>query len=246
MPFEAAKAVAATFCYDIRYVLTPLFGPEFVSSCIKPGSEGYGQMVIDPETVRHCAEMANKYKEMYSRGSSEVTTLKSPSSLRTTSTANWATNSIQSRHPQALDMESGYYTDTDRSDQYLPSPQSSNPWTRETLPKPHVPRFHLPSPQELLKNSNCVAGCVAPANSLDSTSGKVTQEKKRVCKNEGQESDTASSQCSNEETTSSVAPRSPITSTQETRAAYVLMQLHFADTSLKENESRAKKRRASS
>ncbi|KAF2092183.1 DNA-binding domain of Mlu1-box binding protein MBP1 [Saccharata proteae CBS 121410] len=30
MPFEAAKAVAATFCHPIRHALTPIFGPDFL------------------------------------------------------------------------------------------------------------------------------------------------------------------------------------------------------------------------
>lgn len=245
MPFEAAKAVAATFCYDIRYALTPLFGLDFVSTCIKPGTEGFGQMVIDPQIVRHCTDNAKKYRQIDSRGSSETFSPKSPSSSRTASSANWTTNSIRCRRPCTLDMESGYYTDTDRSDHYLPSSQSSYPWTGETLPKPHVPKFHLPSPQELLKTTGRIVGCGAPPNSPDSTSSNVTH-KKLVNKITDQESDGTGSQYSNEATTTGPTARSPLTSTQETRAAYVLMQLHFADTSLKENENRAKKRRASS
>ncbi|KAJ5505257.1 hypothetical protein N7453_004214 [Penicillium expansum] len=36
MPYEAARAMAATFCWRIRYALTPLFGTEFPAMCIPP------------------------------------------------------------------------------------------------------------------------------------------------------------------------------------------------------------------
>jgi ABC-type dipeptide/oligopeptide/nickel transport system permease subunit len=60
MPFEAAKAVAATFCYNIRYALTPIFGIDFLGHCVVPEDPRFGRMVIDRNIVRHCTEAANE------------------------------------------------------------------------------------------------------------------------------------------------------------------------------------------
>jgi hypothetical protein len=63
MPFEAAKAVSATFCWKIRYALTPLFGLDFPSLCIHPRDRAlYGRMIIDPSVVRKATESANLYR----------------------------------------------------------------------------------------------------------------------------------------------------------------------------------------
>ncbi|KAE8132764.1 hypothetical protein BDV38DRAFT_296670 [Aspergillus pseudotamarii] len=63
MPFAAAKAVAATFCWNIRYALTPLFGLDFPSLCVPPtNTSQYGHMLIDRETVQKATETANYYR----------------------------------------------------------------------------------------------------------------------------------------------------------------------------------------
>lgn len=63
MPYEAAKAVSATFCWSIRYALTPLFGKDFPSMCIPPGNPQFGKMVVDPEIVRRSTETAYQYRK---------------------------------------------------------------------------------------------------------------------------------------------------------------------------------------
>ncbi|KAK2749406.1 hypothetical protein FQN57_006338 [Myotisia sp. PD_48] len=63
MPFEAAKAVAATFCWKIRYALTPLFGVEFLSSCLPLDDARFGRMIIDPMIVRSATATSNQYRE---------------------------------------------------------------------------------------------------------------------------------------------------------------------------------------
>ncbi|KAL3433927.1 hypothetical protein BDV09DRAFT_186264 [Aspergillus tetrazonus] len=63
MPYEAAKAVAATFCWKIRFALTPLFGDNFPDLCIHPDDRArFGRMVIDPGIVRIASEKANLYR----------------------------------------------------------------------------------------------------------------------------------------------------------------------------------------
>ncbi|KAK4647114.1 uncharacterized protein QC761_122640 [Podospora bellae-mahoneyi] len=51
MPYSCAKAVCATFCYQIAGALIPLFGPSFPSECIREGMPGYKHMVIDPDII---------------------------------------------------------------------------------------------------------------------------------------------------------------------------------------------------
>lgn len=73
MPFEAAKAVAATFCWKIRHALTPLFGNDFPSLCIHPRERTrertFGRMVIDQAIVENATERANLYRILELRGS---------------------------------------------------------------------------------------------------------------------------------------------------------------------------------
>ncbi|OLN97305.1 Transcriptional repressor XBP1 [Colletotrichum chlorophyti] len=63
MPYECAKAVCATFCYNIAGALIPIFGPSFPSMCIPPGSSEYQRMVIDHGIVKEAireAELSRK------------------------------------------------------------------------------------------------------------------------------------------------------------------------------------------
>ncbi|EEA25286.1 hypothetical protein TMatcc_006490 [Talaromyces marneffei ATCC 18224] len=64
MPFETAKAVAATFCYNIRFALTPLFGIDFLSQCIQPHDRAFGKMTIDSEIIKRATEVSRRYREM--------------------------------------------------------------------------------------------------------------------------------------------------------------------------------------
>lgn len=65
MPFDAAKAVAATFCWPIRHVLTPIFGLDFINMCIHPEDRGrYGRMTIDTFIVERSTQLANHYRDL--------------------------------------------------------------------------------------------------------------------------------------------------------------------------------------
>lgn len=59
MPYECAKAVCATFCYNIAGALIPIFGPSFPSLCIPPGSPDYQRMVIDHRIVEDAIREAD-------------------------------------------------------------------------------------------------------------------------------------------------------------------------------------------
>lgn len=62
-PYAAAKAIAATFCYDIRWALTPVFGNEFPLMCRPPNDPLFGKFVIDPRIVQSCITETNRFRE---------------------------------------------------------------------------------------------------------------------------------------------------------------------------------------
>ncbi|KAK3997392.1 hypothetical protein QBC44DRAFT_94151 [Cladorrhinum sp. PSN332] len=51
MPYGCAKAVCATFCYEIAGALIPLFGPDFPSLCVPDNTPGFRHMVIDQAII---------------------------------------------------------------------------------------------------------------------------------------------------------------------------------------------------
>lgn len=56
-----------TFCWEIRYALTPLFGRDFPYHCMKPDDKDYGSMTVDSTVVYHCVEQARRYRELEPR-----------------------------------------------------------------------------------------------------------------------------------------------------------------------------------
>ncbi|KAK7403126.1 hypothetical protein QQX98_011116 [Neonectria punicea] len=65
MPFECARAVCATFCYQIAGALIPIFGPSFPSECFPLGSPEYGRMIIDPRIVIEATQEAEISRRMH-------------------------------------------------------------------------------------------------------------------------------------------------------------------------------------
>lgn len=241
MPFEAAKAVAATFCYPIRYALTPVFGLDFVSICVKPGEEGFGHMVIDQAIIRRCTDEAQGYRAA-SRESSQVGSPVTPG--YGSSGMKWTPRSLRPRPAGPFDSESGYYTDTDQSEKYLASPQSIFSWTSVNTPRSINDHSSQPSPQPLVKSGSPIRGCGAPPNSPDSSSGDDNNGRlQRSSKELDEDFDASRSPRSLRVELEPTRPSDTVaTVSKDSRAAYLLMQLHFADASL--NGSR--KRRASS
>ncbi|KAK2757564.1 hypothetical protein FQN54_004533 [Arachnomyces sp. PD_36] len=62
VPYEAAKAVAATFCWDIRYVLTPVFGIDFPSLCRPRTDKNFGVMDVSQDIILQATETARRYR----------------------------------------------------------------------------------------------------------------------------------------------------------------------------------------
>ncbi|KAL8812149.1 MAG: hypothetical protein Q9223_007362 [Gallowayella weberi] len=112
---QAAKAVAATFCYRIRYVLTPIFGPGFPAQCIVPGAPGFDSMHVAPQIIHECAEANRECRRL---GQEPQTP---PVSAGGTG---WTAADIRPKPLKLIGSETGYGsdTDTDRSDIGLYSP----------------------------------------------------------------------------------------------------------------------------
>lgn len=68
MPYKCAKAVCATFCYEIAGALIPIFGPSFPSQCIPPGSPDFQRMIIDPRIIYEAQREAEMWRRDYHRG----------------------------------------------------------------------------------------------------------------------------------------------------------------------------------
>ncbi|GKZ33635.1 hypothetical protein AbraIFM66950_003660 [Aspergillus brasiliensis] len=64
MPFRAAKALATTFCWHIRFLLTPMFGLDFPAQCIPPNDDRFERMIIDPEIIHQAAEDVAYYRSL--------------------------------------------------------------------------------------------------------------------------------------------------------------------------------------
>lgn len=84
MPYSCARAICLTFCYPIRWALTPIFGPSFIKECYSPGHTNYQRFKISAEIVR-CAEL--EAQDMRSGENSREPTPNSDSSVYSTGTA---------------------------------------------------------------------------------------------------------------------------------------------------------------
>ncbi len=130
VPFEAAKAVAARFCYNIRYVLVPVFGPDFVSMCEVPEQGAWMHLSISRSIIQHCTEAATGYQSQSRESSLAI----SPRTTNAVTTPIWpAKPTLRPKSRIIMDFESGYATDSERS-VYPDSPISSE-WTPVNSPR---------------------------------------------------------------------------------------------------------------
>ena len=176
MPFEAAKAVAATFCWNIRYALTPVFGADFPSQCIQPGSDRFGEMVIDCNITRRCTEEAKAYHSMEALASSRAASI-----MRSPLAPDSPTypRHVKQLRPKGLrlvgNVSSGYSTDASNDDHYtlvpsMPHLPYRNTWTPSNIPR-SVVETRLPSPHEILAG---IAAAAERGNDLVTDSSSST------------------------------------------------------------------------
>ncbi|KAL1621830.1 hypothetical protein SLS54_005353 [Diplodia seriata] len=68
MPYDAARAVAATFAHPIRHALTPLFGPGFAAACVPPTHPAFASFKIDRAVVARCTAQTHAWTTMMVMG----------------------------------------------------------------------------------------------------------------------------------------------------------------------------------
>ena len=241
MPFEAAKAVAATFCYEIRYVLVPVFGPDFVSMCQKCGDPASLDLKIDSSIIQRYAEAATA-SQPQSRESSVAVSPRTQASYAKAPA--WPAKSLRPKSTKAMDAESGYGTDSDRSEKYSSSPDSprSIEWTPVNSPKLN----HLETYRFLQQPRKNVTSTPRALYSPGASNSKRVTNAKRGIPEIGQASDTESFtvHSSMDAPASPKRKRADAVIGPEVRAAYTLMELNMADKTLGERKS-VKRRRAS-
>ena len=239
MPYEAAKAVAATFCHPMRYALIPVFGPDFVDLCTQPEDPAFGRMVIDQALVQSCIDNVHHRREP-----SEVPTFSSESfssSSAHTSPSNqvprkteWTYKPGLRCRTKRLDryVESGYGTDTDSSDKLAASPST--------------PAQEIGSSVQHQTPRSVIEGLdrLACSRSTTPASGTVSAGAKRRLSEVGEEesSDDGASTSSSGESTASL-PQMDVLS-EERQAACLLMQMRMGDRALTDVHL-SKRRRAS-
>lgn len=181
MPFEAAKAVAATFCWKIRYALTPLFGRDFPSQCVPPEDrERFGRMIIDSSVVRRATNEANYYRSLEEGLANDCIPRLPPSGSPGPSQQEGVCKVSQSRSIRRSREVNPYHVDTDGNDQYHSSPTTSpashygNSFTPVNRPQSQgARRDKLPSPRRLLVSMSNIS-------SVDEASDESEAEKESV------------------------------------------------------------------
>jgi hypothetical protein len=154
MPFQAAKAIAATFCYNIRWALTPVFGNEFPAICLPPSNPGYAKFVIDHDIVRECTDETSRFRvegASYQIAAPTMSTEVHTPRLQF-GFPPWGPRDAKQAHPRTSEEESGYCTESDHSENFLFSPQVSPrsiTWTS-------INRSPSPTSPVVIHSLNCI------------------------------------------------------------------------------------------
>lgn len=119
MPFECARAMAATFCYKIRHVLAPIFGKEFLDQCLHPEDRNFGRFKVDEAIIRACKADMVSWKTRFgldtprSLPASSISPGSSPKSQKTVFSTPLLHRSVHTQHhnPFSPLIDTGYQTD---------------------------------------------------------------------------------------------------------------------------------------
>lgn len=241
MPFEAAKAVAARFCYEIRYVLVPVFGPDFVSMCQKPGDLAWLDLKVHFSIIQRCTEATTANQTQSRESSVAVSPRTTPAH---TKLPVGPSKSLRRKTAKAMDAESGYGTDSDRSEKYLGSPDSprSIEWTPVNSPRLALMETYRFLQQPPRNVTSTPRGLDSP---VTSHSKRITNTKRGISEiDEASDAGGSSDQSSIDSPASPKRRKVPAVMTPEIGAAYTLMELNVADWTLGERKP-LKRRRAS-
>ena len=239
MPFEAAKAVAATFCYPIRYALTPLFGLDFPSRCLVPEDRDFANMIIDKSIVSRCTDQARGYREM-SIGTPLDESPVTPSSL--SSFSKWPSRSLRPKPAKTMDIESDRCTDTSFRDGSPIPMHRAYPFTAMHMPRStDVHHNRLPSPAEMLAGVPVGEDSEEPPDTPRTSSSKGNVRAKRtlpdVVSDVDEEYDASRSSSESSEAIREAPKRrktshSPSSTLSDVEAARILMRLNMEDATL--------------
>ena len=220
MPYEAAKAVAATFAYEIRYALTPLFGKGFIAMCIHPGAPDFGSFKIARKLILSCTAEAEQWRYI---DDDRRSLCKSPTiDTSNASPTNYSSSpgNYGDRRTKRNETESGYGTDTDSDKHYTVPIDRQKSYKSEW--RPRNDGFAIPeiSAVSCFKSHQTVAGLLQSTIRMEAGRKDVEQDE------DDHFTETSS--------TSGTARRSSLgtLSHRETKAAYAMMQLSFADSTL--------------
>lgn len=235
IPFEAAKAVAARLCYSIRYVLVPVFGPDFVALCHRKDDPDYNNLAIDRNVIQRCIQRATATQQR-SRGSSMV---RSPQvSSPYAALPIWPPpKSLRPKPLKPMDIESGYGTDTDRSE-IGPGSPTSIAWTPVNTPRmKNFDSLRSTTPQDVTSS---------PSANGTPTNGPRPSPSKRPWRDEASEENSLHiCDSSSMLLASPKRQRDPSSyQTPEMEAAHTLMQLRMADAKVGKKKT-VRRRRAS-
>lgn len=221
-------------------MLVPVFGPDFVAMCLEPGHPDFLQLAIDRDIVRRCKEGANAMQAQ-SRESSAASSPRTPSAFA--SLPLWPPpQATRPKARQPIDIESGYGTDTERSEYHpeTPSSATSMGWTPVNTPKaPNLESFRFP-PRNVT-STPWVKG--SPGNSPKAKLSKRLRPSDEVSDEEAS-LDQSSIKASVSLKRRKVSPVSASDVVPEISAAYTLIQMSMADATLGEKHG-GRKRRAS-
>jgi hypothetical protein len=228
MPFKAAKAVAATFCYNIRYALTPLFSQDFVDLCIHPSDRNFGSFRIDDDIIRQCAVETQSWltrddarhtptSSLYSSpepSASETYMMSKPAPLY----GPFRFKKLRPKILKATDSESGYGTDSDLASDKL---VCSSP---DVSPKTTIPEWTVVNSKASQEETTAIEGLQMlscspiqrkPKRALDDTDDEYAGDESII----GEE-DIPKTENETNNTLRAI----------ESRAAYWLMQLSMGDS----------------
>jgi len=232
MPFEAAKAVAATFCYEVRYALTPVFGEDFPDLCVLPSDRNFGSFRIDSGIIRQCTQETQSWlsrtdarhtpaSSLYSSPDPSVTEPYTPPQL--TLRAPFRLKKLRSKAFKATDSESGYGTESEiDSDRLAFSPQVS--------PKTIVSEWAAVNMKPSSKESTAVEGLQMLSGSpiRHSTESSSQTAKRRLLDTDDDYAGDAST-ADEHDAPNSPQPLGKELRTTESRAAYWLIKLSMED-----------------
>ena len=140
MPYACARAVAATFCHDLRPALVPLFGKEFLDACVPPNDAMFGNFKIDPAIIKACTVETQKWLQRadarFTPGSSREAS-EAPGTPQSGSIMPW--KKIRPRLlGSAASPESGYATGTEASEG-TPNLSPQSAWATINKPRAGTP-----------------------------------------------------------------------------------------------------------